>query len=138
MRHEMLREEGNRFRVSIGFMSYAMFREEFTQFAEVLDDAVVDNGDFARTVGVRVAFGGCAVRGPTGVTNTCLTSERFMYQTVGQVYQFAYRPTTIQNAVIHGRNTRRVIAAVFKPFQRFHQNWRGFVIAENSYNPTHN
>jgi hypothetical protein len=48
---------------------HALLRELALELEVVLDDAVVDEGDVPRDVGVRVHLGGAAVRRPAGVAD---------------------------------------------------------------------
>ena len=67
-----LDEVSNDFGVCFGDELVAFALELFLQFEIVLDDAVVDDHDFAGAVAVRVRifFGGAAVRGPAGVADS--------------------------------------------------------------------
>ena len=97
----------------------------------VLDDAVVDDGDLARRVAmrVRVAVGGTSVGGPAGVTEAGAAGQR---RRVGlgeralQVGQPAGAPTYRELAApVDQRDARRVVAPVLHPAQRVDDDVKG-------------
>ena len=97
----------------------------------VLDDAVVDDGDFACCVAmrVRVAVGGTSVRGPASVTETGAPGQ---CRGVGlgeralQVGQSAGSPTYRELAdPVDQRHSRRVVTAVLHPAQRVDDDAKG-------------
>ena len=94
------------------------------QRREVLDDAVVDDGDLARRVAVRVrvAVGGTSVGGPAGVTEAGAAGQRRrvgLRERVLQVGQSAGPPSYCQLAdAVDQRDARRVVTAVLHPPQR--------------------
>ena len=102
----------------------------------VLDDAVVDDGDLARGVAVRVrvAVGGTSMRGPAGVAEAGAAGqaggiglgERFL-----QVGQPAGPPTNRQLAgAVDQRDARRVVAAVLHPAQRVDHDVQGGLVPD--------
>jgi hypothetical protein len=89
----------------------------------VLDDAVVDDGDLAVGIAVRmgIAVGGPAVGGPAGVTETGLTGQDVGIRAledlteVGQAARLAVHAHPA--AAVQQRDAGRVIAAIFHPVQ---------------------
>lgn len=97
------------------------------QDGEVLDDAVVDDGDLAGSVAVRVrvAVGGTTVGGPAGVAQAGSTGQRrgrhFRHGFL-EVGQPARTPAHGECATVDQRDARRVVAAVLHPAQRVHDD----------------
>ena len=58
-----------------------------------------------------------------------LAGKAFMHQKVRQVHQFANSAPPAKPPFMDGCNPGTVIAAIFQPFQRFHQQGRNFVLA---------
>ena len=90
----------------------------FAQLGEVLDDAVVDDGDttVAAGVGVSVNDGGLAVGGPTGVTDTAGSVAVDVGKLALQARNLAHAADDVEvcrGALAHlERNARGVIAAI--------------------------
>ena len=106
----------------------------------VLDDAVVNQRDPSRHVGmrVRVGRGRRTMRGPPGVPNTevplrCLVFTEFTGQHAELAGSLSHREST---AVDNG-NTRGVVAAVFHAPESFHQDRGRFPRSYVSHNATH-
>ncbi|CFR82204.1 Uncharacterised protein [Mycobacterium tuberculosis] len=97
------------------------------QDGEVLDDAVVDDGDLAGSVAVRVrvAVGGTTVGGPAGVAQAGSSGQRrgrhFRHGFL-EVGQPARTPAHGECATVDQRDARRVVAAVLHPAQRVHDD----------------
>ena len=124
---------------SVGFRLELMtFRFKFgAQFAEVLDDAVMDDGDFRRHVRMRIAFGRTAVRGPARVPDTGQAGERLGQQARFQIAQFAFGAAARQRAGFDGRDASRIITAVFETPERVDQIGRDRRFTEDSDDPAH-
>ncbi len=114
------------------------------QAREVLDDAVVDDGDLARRITVRVgvAVGGTAVGGPAGVTEAGGAGQ---CRRVGvreralQVGQSAGPPSYRQLAGrVQQCNARRVVAAVFHPAQGVDDDVTGRLMPDVADDSAHN
>ncbi len=125
------------FGVGLGVKADPVTGQFLAQFAVVLDDAVVDDRDFARLMGVGVGHRGRAMGGPAGMPDAGFARQRLMHQKIGQVDQFADRTATVQHAVVNGGNTGTVIAAIFEAFERFNKDGGGFVSPQNSDNTAH-
>ncbi len=89
------------------------------QAREILDDPIVDHGDGAGAVGVRMRVGvrRPAVRRPAGMTDTdgSPRAGRRFGQRLFQVGQFARSAQSMQPAVDDHGHARRVVAPVFQP-----------------------
>ncbi len=80
--NQRLAQEGDSFRVGFGGKGDALAAQIRAQILEVFDDAIVNNSNTARAVGVGVAHGRGPVGGPTGVTDAGFSSQRFMHQKI--------------------------------------------------------
>ena len=60
-----------------------------------------------------------------------------MHQQIGQVNKFANRTAAVQRAVVDGCNACAVISTVFQTLERFDQDGRCFVVAQNPDNSAH-
>ena len=114
-----------------------------TQHSEVLDDPVVDNGDLARRVPVRmgVAVGRPAVSRPAGVSHAGVAGQA---SRVGlgerrlQVGQPPSAPTDRHSAVaVEQRDARGVIAPVLHPTQRVDDDVAGRTVPDVADDSTH-
>ena len=85
----------------------------------VLDDAVVDDDDVARAiaVGVRVLFGGPAMRGPSCVPEAVLAVDRVGVDDGLEPRQLTRAAPQLNLAIAHQRYARRIVTAVFEPPQ---------------------
>lgn len=107
---------------------------------EVLDDAVVDDGDPAGLVEVRVGVtvGGRAVRGPPGVTEPgARHRQRPFLQRLLQVHQLPGPLGRGQRAVGDDRHARGVVTAVFEPAQPLDDDVERWAMSCVSHDPAH-
>ena len=113
------------------------------QGREVLDDAVVDDGDLAGGVAVRVrvAVGGAPVGGPAGVAQAGAAGQRrrrHFGQRRLQVGQPAGATADGEFAVaVDQGDSRRVITAVLHPAQRVHDDLAGSALPDIADNSAH-
>ena len=104
------------FRVGLGHEGVALRLQLALQLEVVLDDAVVHHDDAALAVAVRmrVLFGGAAMRGPAGVTETVFPRQRVGGQRRFQVAELAGAAPDLELAVVDDGDAGRVIAAVLE------------------------
>ncbi len=107
------------------------------ELAEILDDAVVNHGDRGRHVRMSVTLGRPSVRGPARMPDPGVPAQRLGQQARLEVAQLAFGAPPLQVPVLDGRDTRTVVAAIFKPPQRVDEVGRYGFAAENADNPTH-
>lgn len=106
----------------------------FAQLGEVLDDAVVDDGDttVAAGVGVSVNDGGLAVGGPTGVADTAGSVAVDIGKLALQARDLTHAADDIEvrrGALAHlERDARGVIAAILHTLEARDQEF--FAISE--------
>jgi hypothetical protein len=87
------------------------------QFGEVLDNPVVDHGDLARTVHVRVGVGivGYPVGSPSGMADPSgALRQRLGAEQAFEVHQLASLLARHQERVGHHGDSRRVVPAVLE------------------------
>ena len=124
-------EQGSRyFRVGLGLEGDALALEFQLELGEVLDDAVVDQGQLAAVgqVRVRVLVRRAAVRGPARVADSREGfRQRAGVQLRDEVAQFARLLPGRNGAVGNHRNARGVVAPVLQAPQSFKDNVQGIV-----------
>ncbi len=123
--------------VGLGLEHCLLFLQGFAQFVEILDDAVVNDGDAGGGVRVRVVLGRLAVSGPAGVADAGVTFERLGAQTRFEIFQFAFGATTIEMAAFDGRDACGIVAAIFQALQRIDQLLRDGPAPQNADNAAH-
>jgi hypothetical protein len=115
-----------RFRIGLGAEFVAARLERGPQRVRILDDAVVDEGDAAGAVDVRmgVARRRGAVRGPAGVGDAGRAVHRFALERLAQALDPSREPAHREAGVspVHHRYARRVVTAVLEPAQSFEQD----------------
>ena len=128
------------FRVRVGFESVSGFQEFLLERVVIFDDAVVDDGDFAGLIEVRVGIfiGRNAVGGPARVADAESSGDGFRFQeTRDAVVNFALPFAQEQAAFVQQGNARAVVAAIFQPAQSFEQDGRGRLFSDVSNDATH-
>ena len=118
----------------------ALVQELALQLREILDDAVVYQGDASALahMGVGVDVVGLAVGGPAGVADAQGAGQ--IRAVMGQVLQHLQAALGLLHLhplrAAHG-DACGVIAPVFQPLQSVQQNGRGLLLAYISYDSTH-
>ena len=107
----------------------------------VLDDAVMDESQTSgsRIMGVCIGAVGLAVGGPTGVSDACAAADVLVLAKCFEVSHLAFCLIYVETAVRgnHG-NASAVITAILQSFQTLDQNGICLLLADISYNSTHN
>ena len=107
------------------------------QLGEVLDDAVVDDGDVAGEMRMRVGLVGNAVGGPAGVADADRAFERLGGQPALQIDELALGAAAAEPAVVDGGDAGGIVAAIFEPLQRIDDQRRNGRAPDNPDNPAH-
>ena len=128
---------GDDFGVGLGQEPGAGRRQFLAQFAEILDDAVVDQRHPLRGVRMGIALGRRAVGRPAGVADAGVAGERLLGELGLQVAQLALGAPARQVAVFQRRHAGQVIAAIFQPLQRIDQKRRHRFLTEDANDPAH-
>ncbi len=127
--------------VGLGEELDAVGLELFAQLVEVLDDAVVNDGELAaiRQVRVRIAVVRGAVRGPAGVADADVAiCHGGLLEVIEQRLQLAGALAGVQRTVLvdHG-DARRVVAAVFESGQTRQEDLLTGFVTDVSNDSTH-
>nr|AAA17318.1 B229_F2_64 [Mycobacterium leprae] len=114
---------------------------------EILDDAVVDDGDLAGGVAVRmrVAVGGATMGGPPDMAEADVAGQRRRNHLRQHRLQIGKSTSTTTNGqiarfgtAVDQRDSRRVVAAVLHPAQRIHDDPAGRALPDVADKSTHN
>jgi hypothetical protein len=116
------------------------FGEPFLEPIVIFDDAVVNDGDFAGAVEVRMAVvvRGRTVRGPAGVSDSDASGRRLFDDELGQTFidlAFAFADEKI--GILQHSHPGAVVAAIFQAAQSFQKNWRSRFLPDVSNNSAH-
>ena len=115
----------------------AVLGEIGEQLAEILDDAVMDDGDLVGGMRVGVAFRGGAMRRPAGVADTDASFERLDTELGGEIAELALGATPGDGTLLQCRYPGAVIAAIFEALQRVDKARRDRLGADDPDNSTH-
>ena len=107
------------------------------QFAEILDDAVMDDGDVVGEMRMRVGLVGHAMRRPAGVADADTAFERRRFQPGFEIDQLALGAAAVEMAVFDRGDAGRIIAAIFEPLQRVDDQGRDGLLADDADNSAH-
>ena len=103
------------------------------EFSKILDDPIVDQGQFpvGRKVRVGVAVGGPTVSRPAGVADTGHPiSQRLVLQIVEQHLQLSRALASAEVArLVDDRDARRIVASVLQPLQAAEQHLDALAVA---------
>ena len=97
--HFFRNQMGDDFRVGLGVELVALATQRLAQFAEILDNAVVNDGDALIGVRMRVGFVGAAVRRPAGVADAAVTLQRLAGEPIAEIAQLAFGAAAREMAV---------------------------------------
>ena len=131
------REDRHRLGVGLGLKGVAATGQFGAQRLEILDDAVVDDGDPFGRDRVGVGFGRQAMRRPAGVADADRPLHRLVVEPPGEIDELALGPPPLDAAVDQGRDPGRIIAAVFEPPQPFDQPRGDRVLGDDADNAAH-
>ena len=115
----------------------ALLFQHLPQFAEILDDAVVNHGDVVGRMRMRVGLIRLAVGGPAGMADAGMTGERFGVQSRFEVFQLALGAAPLETVALQRGNACGIVTAIFKPLERIHDLIRDRSASENADNAAH-
>ncbi len=115
----------------------ALLFEHQPQFAEILDDAVVNHGDVVGRMRMRVGLIRLAVGGPSRMADAGMTGERFGFQSRFEVFQLAFGATAREAVAFQRGDTSGIVTAIFQPLERIHDLIRDRSASENADNAAH-
>ena len=108
------------FGVGVALEFRALLLQHRAQFAEILDDAVVDHRDVVGRMRMGVALGRLAVGGPAGVSNAGMAGERLGLQAGLEILEFAFGAAALEMVAFERGDASGIIAAIFQPLERVH------------------
>ena len=123
--------------IGLAFEGASALLQLAAQRLEILDDAIVDDGDRAAGMRVRVVDGRRAMRGPARVRDPGGARCRLVRQLGRQIAQLALGPAAFELTVMDGADAGRIIAAIFQPFQPIDQPIGHIAASEDSDNTAH-
>ena len=103
-RELVLDDERGDLRIRFGGERIALGPELLAQRPEVLDDAVMHDGELRRRVGMGVGLGRLAVRRPARVADADRAGERAACELGLEILELALGAPTFEFAVLEGRN----------------------------------
>src|SRR5215472_14104905 len=107
------------------------------QLGEILDDAIVHDGNFFGGVRMGIVLAGTAMGRPAGVADPDPAGERLAGKPVLEILELALGAPSRELAVFQRRNTRRIVAAIFEALERIDQMRRRRLTADDSDNAAH-
>jgi hypothetical protein len=130
-------EIGDRLGVRLGVKLVSEADQLPFQRLEVLDDAVMDDGDPVGRDRVGVALGREAVRCPAGVADADRAVHRLLFEPRYQVAELAFGAAPLDAAVDQGCHPGGIIAAVFETAQSLEQLGRDRPLGDDTDNAAH-
>ncbi len=123
--------------VGLGLEHRTVFLKLFAQFAEILDDAVVNHGEAFSGVRMSIVLGRPAMRGPARMSDAGVTRERLGSQSRLEILELAFGAAALEMVAFECRDAGGIIAAIFQPLERIHQLLRDRAASENADNAAH-
>ena len=107
--HQMGDYLGVRFRGELRALLFKLF----AQFAEILDDAVVHNGEPIGSVGVGIGLVGLPVRGPARVADAYSPLERIAFESPFEITELAFGAAAFKLAVLESCYACGIVTSIF-------------------------
>ena len=127
----------HRLGIGIGSEDATRGRQLVTQFAEVLDNAVVHDGDAVGAVGMRVDLVGHAMRRPARVTDPDEPVQGLGGDELLQIDELALGATALDMAVDQRRDTGRIVATIFEALQSLEEQRRRILLPDDTDDAAH-
>src|SRR3569832_2928262 len=115
----------------------ALGHELGPQLAEVLDDAVVHDGDLGARMRVRVQLGRGAVGRPAGMADAGMAGQWVAVEHRAQIAELARRAAARDVPAHQGGDARRVVAAILETLECIEDDGRDVARARNADYSTH-
>ena len=128
---------GDDFGVGLALEDPPLGDEFVAQRLEVLDDAVVDQGNLAGCMRMGVVLGRRTMRRPAGVGDADQAGERFGLHLAGEIVELALGAAAIEPIIVDGADAGRIIAEIFEPAKTFDETARHVLPAHYADNATH-
>ena len=136
--HLLRHQVGDDLGVGIRAELSALLLQLVAQFTEILDDAVVDDGEPVGGVGMRVAFGRPAVGRPAGMADADGADERLAREPRLEIAQLAFGAPAGKLPGFQRGDTGGIVASVFEPLKRVDKRARNRLTPESTHNSAHN
>src|ERR1700730_17285780 len=133
----MRRQDRRRLGVGLGPEGVAERRQLMAQGLEILDDAVVDDGDPVGRNRMGVGLGRQTMGSPAGVADADHPLDRLPGETFSEVDELALGAPALNAAVDEGRNPGRIIAAVFETSKSFEKRSSHRVLGDDADDAAH-
>ena len=111
--------------------------QHLPEFAKILDDAVMDDGDVVGGMRMRIALVRFSVRGPARMPDAGMTGERLGLQSRFEIPELALGATAFEMITLERRDAGGIIAAIFEALERIHDLVRDRSATENADNAAH-
>jgi hypothetical protein len=118
--------------IGLGLEDRALLLEHLAQLAEILDDAVMHDGDAFGGMRMGVVLGRLAVGGPAGVTDPGMTVERGIVQPLLEILQLALGTPPVELLAFQRRDPCGIVTAIFQPLQGIDQLLRDGCAPQNA------
>ena len=128
------------FGVGVGTERVAGLEQLLFESVVIFDDAVVDDGDSAGLIEVRMRIfvRRRPMRGPARVADAEISRDRFGFQKLCETFaDFSLFLADQQFAVMHHGDACAVVTAIFQPSQSFQQDGRSRFFTDVSNNAAH-
>jgi hypothetical protein len=136
----LLDEVRDDFGIGFGGEFVSFGNQLFLEREIVFDNAVVHDHDSAGAVamGMRVFFGGAAVRGPAGVSDAVGAVERLEADHFFQIAQLAFGAADFKPRAVSGHgDSGRVVAAILQLSQALNDDGDDLLLTHISHNAAH-
>ena len=130
-------ELGHDLRVGLALEAHAAGLQLGLQLAEILDDAVMDDGQPRRGMGVGIGLVRPAMGGPAGMADADGAGQRLVAQPEFEVGELALGAAAIQPAIGQGGDAGRIVAAIFEAAQGFDHLSRHRLMPDDANDSTH-
>src|SRR5215472_12672206 len=133
----MRRQDRHRLGVGVGAEGIAEPFELAPQGLEILNDAIVHDGNPVGGDRMGVGLGRQAVGRPAGMPNADHPLHGFAVEPPGEVDELAFGASALDPAVDQGGDAGRIIAAVFETAQPLQQPRCNRILGDDADNPAH-
>ncbi len=130
-------EMGDDLGVGLRFEHIAIGLELCPQLAEILDNAVMNDGELGRGVRMRICLVGLAMRRPARVADADQPFQRLARQPDLEILELALGAATGELPALERRDAGRIVAAIFEPPQRLDHLARDRFLAQNPDDAAH-
>src|SRR5690606_1331640 len=128
---------GNDFGVGFALETTPPRKQRITQWLEIFDDAVVNQGNLGSGVRVGVVRGGCAVRRPASMRDADCARSGIALEFDPEVGQLALRTAADELPSLPGADSRAVVSTIFHPPEAIDEPVGDRLLADDADNSAH-